>query len=112
MGHLNNLTKIFKDMQVTRLVKVGTHQNTLAIGDGANDVSMLQEADVGVGISGVEGMQVTFCVVLPLLHCSFSFLPFLSVRTLAFPFRHFSISLCLFLVRADTVPLVGVGVGD
>ena len=30
---------------------------TLAIGDGANDVSMIQEAHVGVGISGNEGMQ-------------------------------------------------------
>lgn len=30
---------------------------TLAIGDGANDVSMIQEAQVGVGISGKEGMQ-------------------------------------------------------
>ncbi|DBA01328.1 TPA: hypothetical protein N0F65_001833 [Lagenidium giganteum] len=30
---------------------------TLAIGDGANDVSMIQEAHVGVGISGQEGMQ-------------------------------------------------------
>lgn len=27
-------------------------------GDGANDVSMIQVADVGVGISGQEGMQV------------------------------------------------------
>ncbi|XP_043717420.1 putative phospholipid-transporting ATPase 9 [Telopea speciosissima] len=42
---------------VTRLVKVGTGTTTLAIGDGANDVGMLQEADIGVGISGVEGMQ-------------------------------------------------------
>ncbi|KAL5725142.1 P-type phospholipid transporter [Ranunculus cassubicifolius] len=42
---------------VTRLVKVKTGKTTLAIGDGANDVSMLQEADIGVGISGVEGMQ-------------------------------------------------------
>jgi len=30
---------------------------TLAIGDGANDVAMIQEARVGVGISGKEGLQ-------------------------------------------------------
>lgn len=30
----------------------------LFLGDGANDVSMIQVADVGVGISGQEGMQV------------------------------------------------------
>ncbi|KAM0873580.1 hypothetical protein ACQ4PT_037982 [Festuca glaucescens] len=42
---------------VTRLVKAGTHKVTLAIGDGANDVGMIQEADIGVGISGAEGMQ-------------------------------------------------------
>lgn len=33
------------------------HINTLAIGDGANDVSMIQMADVGIGISGHEGKQ-------------------------------------------------------
>lgn len=34
-------------------------ENNAAIsGDGANDVSMIQVADVGVGISGQEGMQV------------------------------------------------------
>lgn len=43
---------------VTRLVKEGTGKTTLAIGDGANDVGMIQEADIGVGISGAEGMQV------------------------------------------------------
>lgn len=48
-------------MQVTRLVKTETGKTTLAIGDGANDVGMLQEADIGVGISGVEGMQVSIC---------------------------------------------------
>ncbi|KAK4781401.1 hypothetical protein SAY86_015503 [Trapa natans] len=42
---------------VTRLVKVRTGGTTLAIGDGANDVGMLQEADIGIGISGYEGMQ-------------------------------------------------------
>jgi len=30
---------------------------TLAIGDGANDVGMIQEAHIGVGISGLEGQQ-------------------------------------------------------
>lgn len=45
-------------LKVTRLVKSGTGKTTLAIGDGANDVGMLQEADIGIGISGVEGMQV------------------------------------------------------
>jgi magnesium-transporting ATPase (P-type) len=30
---------------------------TLAIGDGANDVSMILEADIGVGIFGNEGMR-------------------------------------------------------
>lgn len=30
---------------------------TLAIGDGANDIAMIQAAHVGVGISGKEGMQ-------------------------------------------------------
>mmetsp|Transcript_2135 Transcript_2135/g.6523 ORF Transcript_2135/g.6523 Transcript_2135/m.6523 type:complete len:1254 (+) Transcript_2135:79-3840(+) len=30
---------------------------TLAVGDGANDVGMIQEAQIGVGISGKEGRQ-------------------------------------------------------
>lgn len=42
---------------VVRLVKKGLKVMTLAIGDGANDVSMIQEANVGIGISGVEGRQ-------------------------------------------------------
>ncbi|KAL5715782.1 P-type phospholipid transporter [Ranunculus cassubicifolius] len=42
---------------ITRSVKQYTGMTTLAIGDGANDVGMIQEADIGVGISGVEGMQ-------------------------------------------------------
>ncbi|XP_077253385.1 putative phospholipid-transporting ATPase 5 [Tasmannia lanceolata] len=42
---------------ITRLVKDYTGKTTLAIGDGANDVGMIQAADIGVGISGMEGMQ-------------------------------------------------------
>ncbi|URE19406.1 ATPase, class [Musa troglodytarum] len=43
--------------QVTSLIKKGARKITLSIGDGANDVSMIQAAHVGVGISGLEGMQ-------------------------------------------------------
>ncbi|KAH9773597.1 phospholipid-transporting ATPase 3 [Citrus sinensis] len=43
--------------QVTSLVKKGARKITLSIGDGANDVSMIQAAHIGVGISGQEGMQ-------------------------------------------------------
>jgi magnesium-transporting ATPase (P-type) len=65
-------------LQVTRLVKFRTRKITLAIGDGANDVGMLQEADIGVGISGAEGMQVlistlTFILNVSLLFCSYGF---------------------------------------
>lgn len=42
---------------VVKLVKKNTKALLLAIGDGANDVSMIQAAHVGVGISGVEGLQ-------------------------------------------------------
>ncbi len=42
---------------IVRIVKEELGMHTLAIGDGANDVSMIQTADVGVGISGQEGMQ-------------------------------------------------------
>lgn len=43
--------------QVVHMVKRGLNVMTLAIGDGANDVAMIQEANVGIGISGVEGRQ-------------------------------------------------------
>ncbi|XP_015275141.1 PREDICTED: probable phospholipid-transporting ATPase VA [Gekko japonicus] len=49
-------TPIQKGM-VVKLVRDKLKTMALAIGDGANDVSMIQVADVGVGISGPEGMQ-------------------------------------------------------
>ncbi|KAL8207437.1 UNVERIFIED_CONTAM: hypothetical protein K2H54_056433, partial [Gekko kuhli] len=42
---------------LVKLVRKDLDVMTLAIGDGANDVSMIQVADVGIGISGQEGMQ-------------------------------------------------------
>lgn len=43
--------------EVVEAVTQETLQVTLAIGDGANDVAMIQRARVGVGISGREGLQ-------------------------------------------------------
>ncbi|KAM9854797.1 phospholipid-transporting ATPase ID [Aulostomus maculatus] len=43
--------------QVVELVKRHKRAVTLAIGDGANDVSMIKAAHIGVGVSGQEGMQ-------------------------------------------------------
>ncbi|KAI5475468.1 phospholipid-translocating ATPase [Pseudohyphozyma bogoriensis] len=42
-----------------KLVKDGRNAMTLAIGDGANDVAMIQEAHIGVGIAGLEGAQAS-----------------------------------------------------
>ena len=43
-------------MIVVKLVRSGPDNPiTLAIGDGANDVSMIQEAHVGIGLYGKEG---------------------------------------------------------
>uniref|UniRef100_A0A7N4PVU8 Phospholipid-transporting ATPase n=1 Tax=Sarcophilus harrisii TaxID=9305 RepID=A0A7N4PVU8_SARHA len=45
--------------EIVDMVKKHVKAITLAIGDGANDVGMIQTAHVGVGISGNEGMQAT-----------------------------------------------------
>lgn len=45
-------------VEIVRLLK-SQNIKTLAIGDGANDVNMIQEADVGVGILGKEGGQAS-----------------------------------------------------
>lgn len=42
---------------VVQMVRVGLKIMALSVGDGANDVAMIQEADVGVGIAGEEGTQ-------------------------------------------------------
>ncbi|XP_023932468.1 probable phospholipid-transporting ATPase IA isoform X1 [Lingula anatina] len=45
--------------ELVELVKSAVKAITLAIGDGANDVGMIQAAHVGVGICGLEGLQAT-----------------------------------------------------
>jgi len=40
-----------------KLIKSNLNKVTLAIGDGANDVNMIQEAHIGIGLYGNEGMR-------------------------------------------------------
>lgn len=42
---------------VVRVVKKYINKITLGIGDGANDVNMIQEADIGIGLYGKEGLR-------------------------------------------------------
>ena len=44
---------------VVRLIERHTEKVAAAIGDGGNDVSMIQAASVGIGIVGKEGMQAS-----------------------------------------------------
>ncbi|KAJ1609806.1 transmembrane domain-containing protein [Cryptosporidium canis] len=62
--------------QVVKIIQDFTKQRVLAIGDGGNDCTMLQTANVGVGIHGSEGMQAynvsdfgisQFCHIQPLV---------------------------------------------
>uniref|UniRef100_W8BYI8 Phospholipid-transporting ATPase n=2 Tax=Ceratitis capitata TaxID=7213 RepID=W8BYI8_CERCA len=45
--------------QVVQLIQHHTGKRTCAVGDGGNDVSMIQQADAGVGIEGREGRQAS-----------------------------------------------------
>jgi phospholipid-translocating ATPase len=45
--------------QITELIKKHTGRRVCCIGDGGNDVSMIQAAHVGVGIVGKEGKQAS-----------------------------------------------------
>uniref|UniRef100_A0A8C7QGS0 Phospholipid-transporting ATPase n=1 Tax=Oncorhynchus mykiss TaxID=8022 RepID=A0A8C7QGS0_ONCMY len=45
--------------QIVRLLQERTGKLTCAVGDGGNDVSMIQEADCGVGVEGKEGKQAS-----------------------------------------------------
>ena len=60
---------------IVRGMKTHTSMRTAAIGDGGNDVGMIQEAHLGIGIVGKEGKQAS-------LAADFSILEFRSVKLL------------------------------
>ncbi|XP_055637865.1 probable phospholipid-transporting ATPase IIA isoform X1 [Toxorhynchites rutilus septentrionalis] len=45
--------------QVVSLIQKYSGKRTCAVGDGGNDVSMIQQADAGIGIEGREGKQAS-----------------------------------------------------
>ncbi|KAL2335697.1 hypothetical protein Fmac_016910 [Flemingia macrophylla] len=83
--------------RVTRLVKMGTGKTTLSIGDGANDVGMLQEADIGVGISGAEGMQAVMASDFAI--AQFRFLERLLLVHGHWCYRRISMMICYFFYK-------------
>uniref|UniRef100_G1LS43 Phospholipid-transporting ATPase n=2 Tax=Ailuropoda melanoleuca TaxID=9646 RepID=G1LS43_AILME len=77
--------------QVVELVKRYKKVVTLAIGDGANDVSMIKAAHIGVGISGQEGMQA-------MLNSDYTFSQFHCLRRLLLVHGRWSYNrMCKFL---------------
>lgn len=91
---------------VVDLVKRNKKSITLSIGDGANDVSMIKTAHIGVGISGQEGMQAvlssdySFCQFrylerLLLVHGRWSYLRMCKFLKYFF-YKNFAFTLCHF----------------
>eukprot|EP00744_Colponema_vietnamica_P002199 GILI01003504.1.p1 GENE.GILI01003504.1~~GILI01003504.1.p1 ORF type:complete len:1233 (-),score=176.00 GILI01003504.1:101-3799(-) len=56
---------------IVRMFQTTTGHVALAIGDGANDVSMIQEAEIGIGIMGLEGAQAELAAdfAIPKFRC-------------------------------------------
>eukprot|EP00538_Stauroneis_constricta_P006052 CAMPEP_0119547482 /NCGR_PEP_ID=MMETSP1352-20130426/1593_1 /TAXON_ID=265584 /ORGANISM="Stauroneis constricta, Strain CCMP1120" /LENGTH=1822 /DNA_ID=CAMNT_0007592425 /DNA_START=311 /DNA_END=5779 /DNA_ORIENTATION=+ len=86
---------------------------TLAIGDGANDVGMIQEAHVGIGISGKEGKQAVnasdfaiaqfrFLEDLVLVHGRWNFFRLSTVVMFSF-YKNAIMAGCLIVFNAETV---------
>ena len=86
---------------------------TLAIGDGANDVGMIQEAHVGIGISGKEGQQAVnasdfaiaqfrFLETLILIHGRWDFFRLSTVALFSF-YKNALMAGCLVFYNQQTV---------
>lgn len=104
---------------VVKLVKKHRKQSILlAIGDGANDVSMIQAAHIGVGISGLEGLQAArsadvsiaqfrFLRKLLLVHGAWSY--HRVSKTILFSFyKNITLYLTQFWVRSVSNPKPGI----
>uniref|UniRef100_A0A8C1SLZ7 Phospholipid-transporting ATPase n=1 Tax=Cyprinus carpio TaxID=7962 RepID=A0A8C1SLZ7_CYPCA len=101
--------------QIVRLLQQHTAIRTCAIGDGGNDVSMIQAADCGIGIEGKEGKQVLLMVhgrngykrsaALGqfVMHCGMVISTMQAVFSSIFYFASLYLSLCWFISNAFSV---------
>ncbi|KAI7690094.1 putative phospholipid-transporting ATPase IIB [Sarcoptes scabiei] len=56
--------------EVVKMIQLRTGKRTCAVGDGGNDVSMIQTANVGIGIVGKEGQQASLAADFSILQFS------------------------------------------
>lgn len=95
--------------EVVKLMKtLPNNPVTAAIGDGANDVSMIREAHVGLGILGKEGRQAALC-------SDYSFTNFFMLKKMLLVHGHFfsyrfSILVLYFFYKNLVFMLIQVGV--
>lgn len=82
--------------EVVSLMKTKLGVKCLAIGDGANDVAMIQMADIGIGIVGNEGMQAS-------MNSDFAIPKFKMLKQLVFVHGHWSysraVSMLLYFIK-------------
>lgn len=76
------LSPLQKSQVVALIKKAPEKYNVAAIGDGGNDVSMIQEAHVGIGIIGKEGRQAACC-------SDFAFAKFSMIKRLLLVHGHY-----------------------
>ncbi|KAH8287609.1 hypothetical protein KR054_010752 [Drosophila jambulina] len=98
------LSPLQKSEVVSLIKSSNENYNTASIGDGANDVSMIQEAHVGIGIMGREGRQAARCA-------DFAFAKFCMLKRLLLVHGHYhSVRLCLLVLYFFYKNIVFMGI--
>ena len=86
---------------VVKLAKSYGNWITLAIGDGANDVAMITEAHIGVGIFGKEGTQAARSADFAI--CQFKYLEKLLLVHGRWNYRRISLFICYYFYKNCTM---------
>ncbi|XP_039499042.1 phospholipid-transporting ATPase IF isoform X3 [Drosophila santomea] len=98
------LSPLQKSEVVSLIKSSNENYNTASIGDGANDVSMIQEAHVGIGIMGREGRQAARCA-------DFAFAKFCMLKRLLLVHGHYhSVRLSLLVLYFFYKNIVFMGI--